>query len=321
MGFHLPIQDWRSQSIGPAQRAGNSIFTLEHALAKDADGKVVVEQAYVDFLLSQPFNVRVGRVLTPLGIINKKHEPTTFNGVERPSFTHDIIPTTWPQDGIGAFGQITQNLSYEAYVSNGLDGSNMDPAGGLRGGRMTERPGLNDGAVSGRVDYQMLEQFRLGASGYVGGLDNSDQGGESGVDTNVRIVSADFEWSVQDFDLRGVIAHNKIDDGDELPQGVGEEMFGWYLEAAYHFWPQVWRTGKLENADATAFVRYDDWDTNHEMPSGVPADDSLDREEVTVGVDFKPVQNFVVKADYQFRDHEGTGDPADGFNLGVGWEF
>ena len=29
MGFHLPIQDWRSQSIGPAQRAGNSIFTLD----------------------------------------------------------------------------------------------------------------------------------------------------------------------------------------------------------------------------------------------------------------------------------------------------
>ena len=29
VGFHQPIQDWRSQSIGPAQRAGNSIFTLE----------------------------------------------------------------------------------------------------------------------------------------------------------------------------------------------------------------------------------------------------------------------------------------------------
>ena len=48
---------------------------------------MLIEQAAVDFLLSEPFNIRVGRVLTPLGIINKWHEPPSFNGVERPSFS------------------------------------------------------------------------------------------------------------------------------------------------------------------------------------------------------------------------------------------
>jgi len=35
-----------------------------------------------------------GLVLAPIGIINETHEPPTFNGVERPGFDTDVIPTT-----------------------------------------------------------------------------------------------------------------------------------------------------------------------------------------------------------------------------------
>ena len=127
--------------------------------------------------------------------------------------------------------------------------------------------------------------------------------------------------NVDDFDFRGVIARNKIHDNSGLPAGVADEMFGWYLEAAYHFWPEKFIKGKLADSDAVAFVRYDSYDTQKEMPSGTAADDAFDRNDVTVGVSFYPVSNLVVKADYQFREHEGSGECADGFNLGVGWEF
>ncbi len=52
-----------------------SEIELEHALVSDGGGgEVEVEQAYVDFLLSDPLNVRIGRTLIPLGHINQHHE-------------------------------------------------------------------------------------------------------------------------------------------------------------------------------------------------------------------------------------------------------
>src|SRR3977135_2436867 len=51
-------------------------------------GEVSVEQVYLDYMLSQSITFRAGLVLPPIGIINETHEPTTFNGVERPAFEH-----------------------------------------------------------------------------------------------------------------------------------------------------------------------------------------------------------------------------------------
>ena len=36
------------------------------------------------FLLSRRFNVRAGMMLVPVGIINERHEPPIYYGVERP---------------------------------------------------------------------------------------------------------------------------------------------------------------------------------------------------------------------------------------------
>ncbi|MHC4580494.1 MAG: porin, partial [Planctomycetota bacterium] len=131
----------------------NSEIEIEHAYVTDGDGEVVLEQAYVDFLLTGRFNVRAGRILTPIGIINKKHEPTTFNGVERPAFATNIIPTTWSSDGLGIFGSLSESLTYEAYVVGGLDGSMFTATSGIRNGRIKERPSLNEPAITARLDY------------------------------------------------------------------------------------------------------------------------------------------------------------------------
>ncbi len=59
---------------------------VEHALVEGLEekGELEVEQAYIDFLLSRSVNVRAGMLLVPVGIINERHEPPVFNGVERP---------------------------------------------------------------------------------------------------------------------------------------------------------------------------------------------------------------------------------------------
>jgi hypothetical protein len=309
----------------------HSELELEHAFAADSGdgshgGEFILEQAYFDFLFGDLVNVRAGRVLTPLGIVNKKHEPTTFNGVERPSFAKYIIPTTWSSDGIGIFGNLAEGISYEGYVVGGLDGSGFSAKDGIRGGRIKERASLNDPAVTGRLDFWPLlgsekdHDLRIGVSGYFGGLDNSNKGRDSGIDGDISIYSADFEYSVNRWDFRGAVAQTIIDGAKEIGNGTAEEIFGWYAEAGYHIWPETWKKGRFANSDAVVFGRYDNFDTQYEMPKGVARDKADDREEWTFGMNFFATRNLVLKADYQMS-YDGNGDGSDRYNLGIGWAF
>lgn len=302
----------------------SSEIEIEHAFVTDgAGGEILVEQLYVDFLLSDAVNARVGRVLAPIGIINQNHEPTLFFGVERPSVDKYIIPTTWSLDGAGIFGAPFSWLNYQAYVVGGLDGSEFSASSGVRDGRIKERSGLNDPAITGRMDLYPFEEqdLRLGVSGYYGGTDNANKGGGNGTENDFAMYSADFEYTVSRFLFRGVVALGENSDTQNLPAGVGEEIFGWYLEGGISVMPESWKSGKLAEADILPFVRYEAYDTQHKVSSGTVKDGANDRTDITVGINFPLTQQFVVKADYQFKYSEAATDPNNLFNLGMGWAF
>lgn len=302
---------------------------LEHAYVNDGDGEISIEQLYVDFMFSDALNARVGRVLAPLGIINQNHEPTLFLGVERPNVDKNIIPSTWSLDGAGIFGSPLSWLSYEAYVVAGLDGSKFRAKDGVRAGRIKERGDLGDPAVSGRMDFYPFvdadlpanQDLRIGVSGYYGGTDNVNEGGGNGIDNTFTMYSADFEYDVARFRFRGVVAHGENSDAEKLSNDAGEEIFGWYLEGGVSVLPESWKSGKLAEADLIPFVRYEEYDTQYKVPTGVTKDGQYERSEVTVGVNFPLNRQFVMKADYQFLDDKGTSDRANQFNLGMGWVF
>ncbi len=299
----------------------NSEIEIEHAFVTDgAGGELVIEQLHLDFMLSDPLNVRVGRILTPVGIVNKYHEPTEFNGVERPSFAKYIVPSTWSSDGVGFYGNLGSDaLSYEVYAVAGLDGSEFDDNNGIRGGRIKERPGLSGLAATGRMDWYM-DPFRLGTSFYAGSIDNANKDVNNGIDGDIRLLSVDAEYKIGDLDLRGAYAHTKIHGADEIGNGAAEQIVGWYAEAAYHVLPDAWKAGKLEDSDLIFFVRYDDYDTQYDMPDGVAANPVYDRYDWTYGITFKVTENLVVKADYQ-QKRDKSSKTENFLNVGVGWNF
>ncbi len=301
---------------------------LEHAFVDDGTkGELELEQAYVDFLLNDHANVRLGRVLTPVGLTNQHHEPTTFYGVERPNFDKYIIPTTWWSDGIGIFGNLAPNLGYEAYLVGGLDGSKFT-SDGIRNGRIKDIPSLNDMAVAMRMDYfpfmesaaSWAQHLRLGASLYHGGFNNGVEGKDPGKNGDLTIYAADFSARFGNLDLKGAAAFEKIDGAEKLTN-VAEELYGYFLEAGYHILPEAWKRGRLANVDLVPFVRYDRYDTQHAMPEGVMAASGKDRQDWTFGLAFYPVPNLVLKADYQVLKADGANDPDNTINLGLGWQF
>ena len=307
----------------------HSEVEIEHAfVSSESDGELSIEQAYFDFLLSDPVNLRFGRVLVPIGITNRKHEPPTFYGVERPSFDRVIVPTTWFADGIGAFGGIGPSLKYELYVVSGLDGSNFSATNGIRDGRIKERSSLHEPAVTGRLDFFPLVSWpglgrfsRLGASAYYGGVDNGNQGNNPGIDGNVRILSGDFEYSISKFDFRGAVAHERIQGARQIGNGTASEIFGWYIEGAYHVFPAAWKKGKLSKSDAAVFARYEDFDTQYRMPDGIAKNPAGDRREWTLGASFFLTPTLVAKGDVQFRDDASGADLPTLVNFGLGWQF
>jgi DtxR family Mn-dependent transcriptional regulator len=96
---------------------------LEHAFVAglEESGELELEQAYIDFLVSRGVNFRAGMLLMPVGIINERHEPPVFNGVERPFVDTVIVPSTWFEVGAGVHGEVGRGLRYRAYVAAPLN--------------------------------------------------------------------------------------------------------------------------------------------------------------------------------------------------------
>lgn len=313
----------------------NSEVEIEHAFVADGNGELSIEQLYSDFLLKDSVNLRVGRVLVPVGLVNQRHEPTTFNGVERPSVDRVIIPSTWFSESVGVYGALGLAVKYEAYLMNSLNGSKFSAINGIRDGRQKQQPGLSELAASGRVDYYPLvnsdlhipQQLRLGASFFAGGVDNGNKGQNPSppIDASVQLYAIDAEYSIGKFDVRGEGVLTKINGATNINAAynanVASEIMGYYVEGAFHFWPERWKQGKLQNSDAIVFTRFEKFNTQHKMPIGTVANKAGDREEITIGISFFPTQNLVAKADYQIKSN-ATGNKVNNIiNLGLGWVF
>ena len=133
-----------------------SEIEIEHALVEggEENGELELEQAYVDFLLHRGFNVRAGMMLMPVGIINERHEPPVFYGVERPFVDTVIIPTTWFEVGAGVHGEVGRGWRYRAYVMAPLNAAEFSAEEGIREGRQKGSE-ANAGriAITGRLEY------------------------------------------------------------------------------------------------------------------------------------------------------------------------
>jgi hypothetical protein len=115
--------------------------------------EVFVEQAFLQHEILPWLKFRGGLMLVPMGIINEYHEPSTFNGVERPNLDKYIVPSTWREIGAGFTGVFpAASVSYQAYIMNGFNGYDGAPhlsgSNGFRSGRQKgaksfmSKPGL-----------------------------------------------------------------------------------------------------------------------------------------------------------------------------------
>ena len=304
----------------------NSELEFEHASTGEGyeeKGEVSVEFAALDFFIDPHANVRAGLVLMPMGFINQIHEPPFFFGNHRPEVEQRIIPSTWRETGLGLFGQITPSLTYTTYLVNGLNAEEFRSDGIREGRGGGSQAKAEDFAYVGRIDYTpiVLPGVSIGGSVYLGNSGQNQFYDGKKADVFTQLYEGHVQWKYRGLEFRALGAWGHIDNADILSAAAGEtigsENYGWYTEIGYDILPLL----IPETLQYLApFFRYEQMDTIAQAPNGFADDLSQDRHIYQFGLQYKPIPNVVIKADYRnFNAKQGS--LPDDFNLGFGFIF
>ncbi len=304
----------------------NTEIEYEHAVAGDgAAGEVAVEFAYLDYMHSRLLNVRSGLVLVPVGLVNELHEPTVSIGARRPDVERYILPTTWRELGAGVYGD-SGVLAYRAYVTSSLDAAGFTSGGGIRGGRQKGSEAIaEDWALCGRLDYVGTPGLLVGASVFSGdaGQDKLTPSGE-GVDGRTSVFDVHVDWQWRGLWLRGLYAQTTISQAgliNELNGFVGDESVGnrqngWYVQAAY----DVLSFSPTSKMSLLPYARYEEYDTQGQVPAGFARNPANDRSELTLGLAFEPIDRLIFKVGWAQR-HKAAHTGVSAWNVALGYIF
>jgi len=294
--------------------------------------EVFIEQAFVNYAVGDNLSLRGGLMLVPMGIVNEFHEPTTFNGVERPEVDNVIVPTTWRELGVGVTGRFPDaSLSYQAYIFNGFKSvttSGDDVVGylngssGLRGGRQKGiKSTVDSPTFSAKLDYYGLPGLRLGLSGYFGKTQAPDDLEKlDGANVGISMVGFDARYAFQKFTARGQFIYTALSDTEDYNaltgNNLGSALMGYYAEAGYNLLPL---TAKQK---LFAFARYENYNTHADTAGSLEKNDAYNRTDITTGLSYHIAPGVVIKGDYQFRDNDAENADVDNrLNFGIGVWF
>jgi hypothetical protein len=298
---------------------------IEHAIVEGLEhaGELELEQAYLDFLVTRGLNFRAGMMLVPVGIINERHEPPVFHGVERPFVDTVIIPTTWFEVGAGVHGVVGPGFRYRAFVMAPLDATQFSAGEGLRGGAQSGvEAQVRNLALTGRLEYVGTRGLQVGASFWRG-----DTGfNVPRIDTKTGLFEVDGRFSrgrlearaqhVQVFNSGMGALNDALGRLTGVDPNIAERLEGTYVEAAYRVLPAAFVH------DAAVFVRYENFDTQARMPVGSVKLPEFDRDAWVVGATYWVDPDIAIKFDYSYVRNQSSVIPAPkSANIGLGWWF
>ena len=306
--------------------------------------EVYVEQAFLQHKINKSINFRGGLLLIPMGIVNEYHEPTTFNGVERPLVDNKISPTTWREIGFGLAGTIhPASLKYQAYLVNGFNGydgtAKLNGKGGLRSGRQKGAESyISAPNFTAKVEYYGIRGLNVGLSGYFGdtqsklynGIAKDNEAALAKADSSVvgiSMIGLDARYNIKGLQLRGQFYQMGLSNADQYNKftgkkggplnDLGSSMTGYYIEAGYN----VFRHLEKVNTELVPFVRLEGYDTHASVPSNISRNNSYKNSVITTGLTLKLAQGAVLKADLQYVKPEGADSYSKVFSTGLGVMF
>ena len=290
-----------------------SELELEHSIAGEGKaGEIELEQAYIQYDVTDSTSVSAGLFIIPVGIMNETHEPPTFYGVERNPVEKNIVPATWWEGGAMITTEITDGLTLDLAGHSGLKATT---------GKFKPRDGrqkvgsakAKTGALTTRLKYTAIPGLEL-----AGTINYQEDYGQELLDNvgSATLYEAHAVYNYDQFSLRALGAWWDID-GSAVENVQNDLQYGFYIEPSFRF--------NMAGEDIGIFARYNQWDNaagdDRSSITGVLAKDT-EIEQIDIGVNWWIDKDVVVKVDYQDQSvGNGTSAELDGINVGVGYQF
>jgi hypothetical protein len=326
---------------------------LMHDRKREIHGEYFLE-FFADFLIHDKFNVRVGTHQVQIGYLNNNDEPILFYSVNRPEVERIIIPSTWIDLGIMTYGNITKDIKWTFSVYQGLSSDRFNGASWIRRGRDDAfRFQFNSVVLNSKWTYTGIKNTELAVNGLWTRAGNNEILPQY---ENERIKAATYllasyvrhEYKNMTFMFLGSYGNMRETDkiynltasATGMGQVIGSDVYGYYAEIGYDVLPIFRNLSKDSNKERKdnflvkhnevklpMFVRYERLNTHagiHESLIDLPRFQT-DLHALTLGLNFNPRRNIVLKANYQFRWNKiplETGEmEGDRFEIGLGFIF
>jgi hypothetical protein len=302
------------------ERGGNNSLGANGTNA----GSSNLEFAQLDYLVQEAVNFRGGMILMPVGKFNLLHDSPLNDLPDRPMVSRLVIPSTWFESGAGIYGTFypssRSKLDYEVYAVNGMGcnagGGAITDVNGMRNCRGSVSRDLNDNkAVVGRVAFSPFLGIELAGSSFYGQYNNRNAAGVNNQNDHIGIYALDWTLQRGPWEVIGEAAWSRIEgnQGTTVTTQGPSGMFGYYVQGNYHFMPDLLKrlapTHFTDASTFTATVRWETVDTdtsnNTRLANGQPSN-QRELERLTIGLNFRPIEDTVFKFSYMFNTQENT---------------
>ena len=285
---------------------------------------MALEQFWIQKSFAPWANIRLGHFVVPVGLTNAYHEPLNFFTVYRPEGESTILPCTWHDTGVSFWGR-AGDFRYELQFIAGLDAMLFSRDNWIQGGAGSpfEFKVANKYGFAARVDNYTVPGLRIGISGYYGrSMHNSfphDMENEGQVNQKVKgrvyIGAIDFTFNRYNWIVRGNADYGYLDDaarissikansgGGSSPVNkseVGKNALALGIEAGYDIFSQI---PKLRSDDQKLYLfsRYEYYDSYIPAASQSHAFNYTAKNRFAVGLNYYPIPEIAVKAEYSKR--------------------
>ena len=302
-------------------------------------GEVELEQFWIQKAFSKAAHLRFGHIVVPVGLTNAHHEPLNFFTVYRPEGENTIMPCTWHQTGVSFWGRY-KDFRYEAQFLAGLNADNFTNTNWIKKGPSSplEFEVANKYGVALRIDNYSIPGLRIGVSGYYGeSIGNSFPRNANGVDAEykgqVAVGAIDFTYQGHNWVVRGQADYGYLGDADQLKYVynrlnskspykhsafVSKNAYAIGIEAGYDVFSQIQKL-REDNQKLYIFGRYEQYNPYASNTKGT-AYDYTEVKRMAVGVNYHPVHQIVIKAEYSKRFLKSLYNNEPSVNIGVAYE-
>lgn len=295
----------------------------------EAGGEVLVEELYLTFETGTPVDVKAGHMVVPVGLANAHHDPQDYFTVTRHEAEVALLPSTWHETGLAAEGTFG-DLTLEAQVVSGLDSSGFSSLNWVQPGHQMrfEEARADSPALVLAGEYRFTDRTFLGGSYYRGNTTENRPRPDLDEDAVVTItelhgVFREGPWTVRAGWLRGDLssadavtrANKNLSNNLNIRKtAVGSAAEARFVEAGLDVLPGEKRLD--------LFARLDDYDTMAETEGDIQDNGRAERETTTVGLNWLPARDVVLKAQYSQRELGLAEDNReDTLALGLGFTF